>query len=329
MTTLVPAGDSIEVITTPPTSRAEAARAAFLNSYREGKTKRAYTGDLKRYFLWCQRVGVDPLAVRRQHIEAWVREMERTLTRNGPTAPATVHRAVCAVRCYYTYAVDAEIIDKNPVPATSKTLHLVKASSRSGTTSLDRDEATRVLAVARARSARDGAIVSLMLHQALRIAEVCQLHTDSLSTSRSHRTITVLRKGGQYQTLALAPVAANDLEDWLVARAAQQPSSGTVALPGEVGASPPLFLTALGERVRYWHIEHVVKQVAKDAGINKRVSPHSLRHTAITQLLDEGVPIRDVQVFAGHADPKTTIRYDHDRVNLDRSPAYRLSGIFG
>ena len=59
-------------------------------------------------------------------------------------------------------------------------------------------------------------------------------------------------------------------------------------------------------------------RLAKRAGITKHISPHSLRHSFITAALDAGVPLRDVQIAARHADPRTTTRYDWARDNLDR-----------
>jgi integrase len=63
----------------------------------------------------------------------------------------------------------------------------------------------------------------------------------------------------------------------------------------------------------------------KHAGIDKRISPHSLRHSFITAALDAGVPLRDVQEAASHADPRTTMRYDRARGNLDRHATYIVS----
>ena len=65
--------------------------------------------------------------------------------------------------------------------------------------------------------------------------------------------------------------------------------------------------------------------LAKRAGINKRISPHSLRHSFITAALDAGVPLRDVQEAASHADPRTTMRYDRARRSLDRHATYIVS----
>jgi site-specific recombinase XerD len=62
----------------------------------------------------------------------------------------------------------------------------------------------------------------------------------------------------------------------------------------------------------------MVKRLTKKAGIDKRISPHSLRHSFITAALDPGVSLRDVQEAASHADPRTTMRYDRARRSLDR-----------
>jgi integrase/recombinase XerD len=66
----------------------------------------------------------------------------------------------------------------------------------------------------------------------------------------------------------------------------------------------------------------IVRRLARRAGITKRIGPHSLRHSFITAALDAGVPLRDVQEAASHADPRTTMRYDRARQSLDRHATY-------
>ena len=68
-----------------------------------------------------------------------------------------------------------------------------------------------------------------------------------------------------------------------------------------------------------------MRRIARRAGIHKRVGPHTLRHAFITAALDAGVPLRDVQEAASHADPRTTMRYDRARVSLDRHATYIVS----
>ncbi len=69
----------------------------------------------------------------------------------------------------------------------------------------------------------------------------------------------------------------------------------------------------------------VVRRTAKAAAIAQRVHPHVLRHAFVTTLLDAGVALRDVQIAARHADPRTTTRYDRARRNLDRHAVYILA----
>jgi site-specific recombinase XerD len=66
----------------------------------------------------------------------------------------------------------------------------------------------------------------------------------------------------------------------------------------------------------------IVRRVARRASVDKPIGPHTLRHAFITAALDAGVPLRDVQEAASHADPRTTMRYDRARVSLDRHATY-------
>jgi hypothetical protein len=80
----------------------------------------------------------------------------------------------------------------------------------------------------------------------------------------------------------------------------------------------PVFLAKDGRRLDRHGAGRVVRQIARRAGVAKTVTPHTLRHAFITAALDAGVPLRDVQEAASHADPRTTMRYDRARGSLDR-----------
>jgi site-specific recombinase XerD len=82
-----------------------------------------------------------------------------------------------------------------------------------------------------------------------------------------------------------------------------------------------------GRRLDRHAATRIVRRLAKRAGITKHISPHSLRHSFITAALDAGVPLRDVQIAARHADPRTTTRYDRARNNLDRHTAYVVTAF--
>ena len=97
---------------------------------------------------------------------------------------------------------------------------------------------------------------------------------------------------------------------------------GAHVIPQFRGADAHVFLTADGRRLDRHGAGRIVRRVARRAGISKKVSPHTLRHAFITAALDAGVPLRDVQKAASHADPRTTIRYDRARGSLDRHATY-------
>jgi site-specific recombinase XerD len=82
-----------------------------------------------------------------------------------------------------------------------------------------------------------------------------------------------------------------------------------------------------GQRLDRHAAWRVVRRLAGKAGINKPVGPHTLRHAFITAALDAGVPLRDVQEVASHADPRTTMRYDRARVSLDRHATYIVAAF--
>jgi integrase/recombinase XerD len=84
-------------------------------------------------------------------------------------------------------------------------------------------------------------------------------------------------------------------------------------------------VTRTGRRMIRQEAGKVIVRLAREAGIDKRVSPHSCRHGFVTQAFDAGASLRDVQDAAGHADPRTTRRYDRGRHNLDRHPTYAVA----
>jgi integrase/recombinase XerD len=84
-------------------------------------------------------------------------------------------------------------------------------------------------------------------------------------------------------------------------------------------------VTAGGRQLDRHAASKVIVRLARAAGISKRITPHSLRHTFVTLALDAGAQLRDVQDAAGHADPRTTRRYDRARNSLDRNPTYAVA----
>jgi len=139
----------------------------------------------------------------------------------------------------------------------------------------------------------------------LRVSEATGAEIEQLGLERGHRTLTITRKGGKVVTIPLAPRTARAID-----LATGERTEG------------PVFLAADGRRRDRHGAGRIVRKTARRAGIAKAVTPHTLRHAFITAALDAGVPLRDVQEAASHADPRTTMRYDRARGSLDRHATY-------
>ena len=170
---------------------------------------------------------------------------------------------------------------------------------------LDRNEVGALLVAAGLAGARDHALVSLLCLNGLRVSEAIGADIERLALERGHRTLTIVRKGAKVVTVPLAPRTAR-----------------AVDLAVGERCEGPILLAADGTRLDRHAAARIVRRLARRAGIAKRVGPHTLRHAFITAALDAGVPLRDVQEAASHADPRTTMRYDRGRVSLDRHATY-------
>jgi integrase/recombinase XerD len=144
----------------------------------------------------------------------------------------------------------------------------------------------------------------------LRISEALHIDIEHLGTKRGHRTVTVLGKGSKLALIPLPPGVARAVD--------------LAAADRTIG---PLLLGRNGDRLNRQAATRIVVRLAKQAGVSKHISPHSLRHSFITAALDAGVPLRDVQIAARHADPRTTTRYDRARNNLDRHASYIVTAF--
>ena len=149
------------------------------------------------------------------------------------------------------------------------------------------------------------ALISLLTLNGLRVSEATGAGIEQLGLERGHRTLTITRKGGKIVTIPLAPRTARAID---------------LAVGDRTDG--PIFLAADGRRLDRHGAGRIVRRVAQRAGILKNVSPHTLRHAFITAALDAGVPLRDVQEAASHADPRTTMRYDRARGSLDLHATY-------
>ncbi len=270
--------------------------AGFLAGYGD-TTRAAYSLDLKQWLQWCNNHDLRVFDVRRAHIELFARSLEQ-----DGKARATVARRLSTVAGFYRYCFEEQLIPVSPAAHVRRP----RLDYESNATGLDRNELGMFLVQAGLAGGRDHALACLLALNGLRISEALNADIQHLGLERGHRTLTITRKGGKIVTIPLAPRTARAIDLCVSER--------------EEG---PIFLNHDATRRLDRHAAtRIVKRLAKNGGIDKSISPHSLRHSFITAALDAGVALRDVQEAASHADPRTTMRYDRARRSLDRHATY-------
>jgi integrase len=169
---------------------------------------------------------------------------------------------------------------------------------------LDRSELGVFLFTAE-RYDRDHAALAVLLGlNGLRVSEACATNVEDLGFERGHRTLRIMGKGNKPATVPLVPRAAR-----------------TIDLAVGERHEGPILRRRDGQRLDRRTAHRWVCSIGKRAGLGA-VHPHMLRAAFIMAALDAGVPLRDVQIAARHADPRTTTIYDRRRQNFDRHAAY-------
>ncbi|MCG2622991.1 tyrosine-type recombinase/integrase [Arthrobacter sp. I2-34] len=280
--------------------------AAWQLAQMSHHTLAAYSRNLLDYCAWLDGLGLDLFTARRVHVDGY----RHTLA----GAPSTVARTLAALSSFYRYAIAVDAAHFNPVQAVTRPRVDADHSSTQG---LSRDQAKELLRTARAAGDRSNALVNVLLFTGVRISEALGATTADYGHDAGHRTLTVRRKGGKIAKVAVPAPAVEALNLYLG-------TTGADLVLGQ-GTSRPLFTTATGKSWHRTEAFRTVQRLARRAGIEGRISPHSLRHTFATIALDNGVPLHDVQDSLGQADPRTTRRYDRSRHKLAKSAGYDVA----
>ncbi|MFC7546619.1 tyrosine-type recombinase/integrase [Plantactinospora sp. GCM10030261] len=277
-------------------------------------TRTAYRGDIAGWLAWCAGRDIDPLRATFLDVNAHARDLETRL------AATSVARKLSALSSWYGFLVKLRAVDVNPVTGADRPRVDRDHSATVGLTAREVDDLLATAAAATGPVAtRNRVVVTLLADLGLRVGELVALDLTDLGRERGHRSLRFVGKGGRARRRALTPAAAEVIDDYLAERAAAR------GIPVD-GLTGPLLVTVNGGRLDRHTVFRLVRRLARDAGIAAwaRLSPHSLRHAFATTARAEGVPLEDVQDAMGHADPRTTRRYDRDRHNLDRDPAYAI-----
>jgi site-specific recombinase XerD len=285
----------------PFTDQQRLAVAAYLARFK-GSSREHTASDLRCFLTWCAGRGLDPLTARRPHLELYIRWMQEVRR----FKPSTVSRRFSVTAGFYRTCVIDGVLEHSPaehirrpaVPAESPIL---------GFTHLQFEA---LLTAARQSANRnDFALVAMLGLLRLRIFEATGADIGDLGEEHGHRVLRVCGKGGKVVLVPLPPAVGRAID-----RAVDHRDRG------------PVLLNSHGRRMDRHAATRRLRRLAETAGIQiGRTHPHMLRHTFVTTMLDAGVDLRDVQIAARHADPRTTTRYDRAGKNLDRHPNYILA----
>jgi integrase/recombinase XerD len=275
-----------------------AAVSAYLGRYR-GDSRLHTESDLRIFLTWCANQDLQPLSAARVDIERYVRWLQDVRR----FQPSTVSRRLSVVVGFYRVCVIDAILAHSPADYVRRPV----VPAESPTLGLGHLQFEALITTARQSTNRNDFVLIAML--GLRIFEACGSNIGDLGEEHGHRVLRVRGKGGKVVLVPLPPAVARAID-----RAVDDRDSG------------PILRNTHAARMDRHAATRRLKHLAARAGIRMpRMHPHMLRHTFVTTMLDAGVSLRDVQIAARHADPRTTMRYDRARKNLDRHPNYILA----
>lgn len=286
------------------------------------ETRKCYDRDLKEFMRFCRIEASQPEAlalVRPEHVANW---REHLHARN--LANSTIRRKLTVIRSLFSYLQIYGYAGANPAhgkfvkaPAVPRDGKTVALSPKDCRRLMDAPDPKTVLGL------RDRAIFSVLAYSACRVGELCRLKVSDFKIDGEHRILSLLGKGGKERNVPLHIEAAERLKAWINIAKLDEDRYGPLFRPvcsarghGEDGFKSQA-ITVRG-------VEYLVRRYVETLGLDPAVTVHSFRVTALTTARERGADIVDLQDFAGHADPRTTLTYVRNRDRLSKSPAYVL-----
>jgi integrase/recombinase XerD len=254
----------------------------------------AYRTDLLQLGQYLDREGLDALAVGHDGLSAFLAEIADGTEGRPPVSPATLQRKIACLRSFYRHLRREERIDHDPTAR----LRAPRKTQRLPTV-LARGEVDRLLAQPSGETPaalRDHALLELMYACGLRATEAIELEVSDVDLDAG-----LLRARGKGAKERLVPVGRS---------AVHALARGRPQLVGE-RLEPRLFVNRRGTGLTRQGLYKIVQRHARSAGLDGKMSPHTLRHTFATHLLAGGCDLRALQEMLGHADIATTQIYTH------------------
>jgi integrase/recombinase XerD len=262
---------------------------------RSPNTLAAYRRDLTGYCAWLTGERATLLTVERAQLDRFVQAR-----RASGAAPSSVARQLAAIRMLHRFLAEDGVRPDDPA-ADVEGVRVPAGIPHP----LSEDEVARLLAAVVAGdpvSLRDRALLELLYATGARISEACGLSLGDID--RDNRLVRVFGKGAKERIVPFGRAAGAALDDWLVARPHLEPVRWA-----RRGDQEAVFLNTRGARLSRQAAWAIVTKYGDRVGLAGTLSPHVLRHSCATHLLDHGADLRIVQEMLGHASISTTQVY--------------------
>ena len=239
--------------------------------------------------------------------------MFRNMLEEKQLNPYTINARLSGLKSFFNFLVYARIISENPMDTIEK---VSTNSVEQKTDFLTHEEYMRLLNIIGTKlpnvkqdnfeyvSKRDLLMVGLVLQTGLRISEVLSLTVNQIDTE--NKRIRVLGKGKKLREVVFTDDVLTLLQDYTDVR-------NTI----EIKDTDILFLSKNGKKMSRQNINVNLKKYCERAGIDKNITPHSLRHTSITQMGESGMSVAKISAVAGHSSTTTTSRYLHIKTEVE------------
>ena len=265
-------------------------------------SRQAYVRDASRLLEFLQNEGISPDSANVDTLHSFMVAMV-----DLGLAPRSLRRLVSGIRALFRYLVAENYLETNPALLLEPPrlgLHLPSVLSVD-----EIDAMIDAIDSASPQALRDRALIETLYGCGLRVSEAINLEIGRLNLAEGY--LSVVGKGSKERLVPLGQVTADALSDWLAQRA-----DGKIA----DGEENYVFLAPrTGRRITRMRVFDIVKHLASQAGIATEVSPHTLRHSFASHLLEGGANLRAIQQMLGHESISTTQIYIH----LDRSQLRR------
>ena len=260
---------------------------------------RAYLADLESLLLYINQLGITEFsALELNHIRSWLANLQ-----TKGAARSSITRRVVSIRAFTYWGarngwlnsdIGRELVAPKPERHLPDVLDVESAALALEALALRNSEEQTP------ESIRDLAIVETLYASGIRVSELTGL--DLLDIDRERQTLRVVGKGGKERIVPIGNPAMRAIENWL--------TEGRPKLVSEDSAAA-LFLGSRGKRIDQRVVRAIVYEAMSALGGDRRLSPHGLRHSAATHLLEGGADLRTVQEILGHSSLSTTQIYTH------------------